>query len=159
MAAVHPETAEREGLRDEPADPPQSVSSWVCLERSLDSIVTLLAILKAGAAYVPLDPASPRARLAVLADQARLRLVITCREFCDRLADVAATPILIDRDRDTIAAESPANLERRSHPEAPAYVLFTSGILASPRVWQYPIARSSGWSTAFLTSRSAQGRP
>ena len=159
MAAVDPETAERERPRGEPADLPQSVSIGVCLERSLDSIVTLLAILKAGAAYVPLDPAFPPARLAVLAERAGLRLVITCREFCDRLADVTATTILIDRDGDR---SQPRTAPIRTVDRTPRRLRMScsrQAVPGEPKGVAYPIVRSSGWSTAFPTSRSAPGRP
>src|SRR5262249_31952712 len=49
----------------------------VCLERSDQTLVVLLAVLKAGYAYLPLDPASPRARLESLATQSRLAFVVT----------------------------------------------------------------------------------
>ena len=88
--AVRAETAEQEGLRGEPADFPQNVFIGVCLERSPDSIVTLLAILKAGAAYVSAGSCESARAAGRARRTGGLRLVITCREFCDRLADVAA---------------------------------------------------------------------
>ena len=138
MSALSSESREPERSTGEPVDAASSVTVGVCLERSLDTIVALLAILKAGAAYVPLDPAHPPSRLATLAARVRLRVVITRREFCDRLAEIAATLIAIDDERDAIASESTSNLECRSRADTLAYVLFTSGSTGQPKAVAVP---------------------
>jgi amino acid adenylation domain-containing protein len=91
----------------------------LCLERSLDLVVALLAVLKAGAAYLPLDPASPPERLAFALADSGAALVIT--------ADFLAS------GREAIAAGSGGRLEVESDPEAPAYVIYTSGSTGRPK--------------------------
>ncbi|SEC05842.1 amino acid adenylation domain-containing protein [Streptomyces sp. 2231.1] len=99
----------------------------VCLDRSLDLVVVLLAVLKAGAAYVPMDPAYPGERLAFTTEDAALRLVVTESEAFPRTDDVRLVPpaaLTADGEPDE-AAEAPA--------DAPAYVIYTSGSTGRPK--------------------------
>jgi non-ribosomal peptide synthetase component F len=70
----------------------------VCLERSLDMMVALLAILKSGAAYLPLDPAYPRERLAGMLEDAAAPVLLTHRRFVDVLPPHASRTGAIDDD-------------------------------------------------------------
>jgi non-ribosomal peptide synthetase component F len=84
----------------------------VCIPRSPDLVVAILAILEAGGAYVPLDPALPPARIAALVERAGCRLVL----------------------RDAEAPESgAARLIPGGHPDDLAYVMFTSGSSGEPK--------------------------
>ncbi|MFF9156229.1 amino acid adenylation domain-containing protein [Streptomyces sp. NPDC014846] len=99
----------------------------VCLDRSLDLVVVLLAVLKAGAAYVPMDPAYPGERLAFTTEDAALRLVVTESETFPRTDDVRLVPpaaLAADGEPDE-TAEQPA--------DAPAYVIYTSGSTGRPK--------------------------
>ncbi len=111
----------------------------LCLERSPETIVVLLAILKAGAAYVPLDPTHPEARLAAIAEQARLGLVVTRAALADRLAAVSARLFFID-DQPAAPSEREAAVERphTAGAESLAYVLFTSGTTGTPKAVGVP---------------------
>ncbi|WP_426090253.1 AMP-binding protein, partial [Janthinobacterium sp. PSPC1-1] len=62
----------------------------ICLERSVDMLVAILAVWKAGAAYVPLDPAYPAARLGYMVSDAAPALLLTQQHLLARLADVSA---------------------------------------------------------------------
>ena len=108
----------------------------LCVERSLDMVVAQLAILKAGAAYVPLDPAYPKDRLAHMCEDAQLALLITESEV--------STPhwphhkcLLLDMDQALVAAQSDADLEANvwfdAGPRDPAYVIYTSGSTGKPK--------------------------
>jgi non-ribosomal peptide synthetase component F len=77
----------------------------VCLERSIDAVVGLLAILEAGAAYVPLDPAYPPARLAFMLADCRAPILLTTRALRDRLSPESAQVVDLETDRVAIERE------------------------------------------------------
>ena len=106
----------------------------VCLDRSIDAVVAVYAVLKAGAAYVPLDPAYPLERLAHMAESARLRMLITTGEA--RIPFPAGCDVAVVR-LDTAAAVSdarcPDNLGTQVTPVDLIYVIFTSGSTGQPK--------------------------
>jgi non-ribosomal peptide synthetase component F len=102
----------------------------VCLPRSIDFIVALYAALKAGAAYVPLDPEHPRPRLAGLVDDARLAALITRRASLPALDSLHPAAIACD---DIVARPPGPRIRTAVHPESPAYVIYTSGSTGTPK--------------------------
>ncbi|MEU3054368.1 amino acid adenylation domain-containing protein [Streptomyces fimicarius] len=98
----------------------------VCLERTAELVITLLGVLKAGAAYVPTDPAYPAERLAHTARDAGLGLVVT---RLPRLPGVAR-PVTPD---DVLAAVGTHPLTSSVSPADPAYVIYTSGSTGRPK--------------------------
>ena len=143
----------------------------LCVERSLDMIVGVLGILKAGAAYVPLDPAYPRDRLGHMLDAARLPIIVSHARTTERLAALAAggdAPRVVDLDRDAGAlAQRPADRpERLATARDLLYVLFTSGSTGVPKAVAMPrgpIARLIQWqlerSTCGRGARTLQFAP
>jgi amino acid adenylation domain-containing protein len=105
----------------------------VLMERSLDLPVALLGVLKAGGAYLPLDPGYPKARLALMLRQASPACLLTTTELEERLPEFHGPLIDFDRDRQDIAAESSGPLEIVSHPLGLAYVMYTSGSTGEPK--------------------------
>ncbi|MEW2132092.1 amino acid adenylation domain-containing protein [Streptomyces sp. NPDC005435] len=102
----------------------------ICLERTTELVVAMLGVLKAGAAYVPTDPAYPADRLAHTARDAGLDLVIT------RLADhpaEAGTPVTPDALLDAGDALDIAEPPGATGPDDPAYVIYTSGSTGRPK--------------------------
>ncbi|WP_406472400.1 non-ribosomal peptide synthetase [Streptomyces sp. NBC_01615] len=98
----------------------------VCLERGLDLVVALLAVLKAGAAYVPLDPGYPQDRLAFIAEDTGLATAVTDRDpalLPPGLTLLAPTAVPTGPDRELPAAD----------PERAAYVIHTSGSTGTPK--------------------------
>ena len=110
-------------LRERGARPDTLIG--VNLERSLDMLVALLAIQKSGAAYVPLDPSYPAERIAFIADDANIELMVSTEPGSDY-------PFLRPDDP-AIAAQDDGNLEPASGPEHLAYVIFTSGSTGKPK--------------------------
>ena len=104
----------------------------VLLERSLEMVISLLAIFKTGGACVPLDPAYPRERIQfILADTKAPVLVSTKKLTAEIQTD--AKIIKLDSDWDLIAAESEKNLPCGASGEDAAYVIYTSGSTGQPK--------------------------
>ena len=105
----------------------------LCLDRSLEVIVGLLAILKAGAAYVPVDATYPATRLAFLIDDSQAQCLLTDRAIAAKLPQLATNVICLDADWPTIALESGDNLAHAGGSEELAYVMYTSGSTGNPK--------------------------
>ncbi len=102
----------------------------VCLERSIDAVVSLLAIHGAGGAYLPLDPDYPSARLATMMGQAGASLVITRRSLTRKLVSPGVELLALDSATlDTTEDDGPS----RAEADALAYIIFTSGSTGRPR--------------------------
>ncbi|MBV8169832.1 MAG: AMP-binding protein, partial [Alphaproteobacteria bacterium] len=105
----------------------------ICLERSFDQIIAQLAILKAGAAFLPLDPAWPAERLARVLDDADARVVIGRGGALDRLAGAARTAVALDIHHAAIAASPASDPAVAPSGDALAYVIYTSGSTGAPK--------------------------
>lgn len=112
------------------------------LGRSADLVVAQLGVLKAGAAYVPLDPDHPLQRLAYQVEDAGLALLVTHSAIAAAggadLAQGSPVPrLLLDDDAALIADASseplPPDLARDARPEDPAYLIYTSGSTGQPK--------------------------
>lgn len=118
-------------LRKRGAGPDSVVGIYI--ERSLDMVVALLGVLKAGAAYVPLDPSYPHSRIAFILEDAQIRLVLTQEMLCNRLPSPNAELICLDADWREIMTEEQADLGFAVAPENLAYTLYTSGSTGQPK--------------------------
>ena len=111
----------------------------LCVERSLDMIIGILGILKAGAAYVPLDPDYPQDRLEYMIGDSHEGLIITQKSISakDGFLDKLHHDELLVVDSDEVKAEllkqSADNLEKISEPDNLAYVIYTSGSTGRPK--------------------------
>ncbi len=104
----------------------------LCLERSPESVMCALAVLKAGGAYLPLDPAYPSDRLLFMLNDARPRVLITRAELAGKFSAGPWKVVSIDRDRESEnhSTDSPAN---QTTPDNLAYVIYTSGSTGRPK--------------------------
>jgi len=98
------------------------------VDRSLDMVIAPLAVLKTGAAYLPLDPEFPAERLAYLIDDAQAPVLLTTRSLGPQPMPYGARVVYCDE-----AAGGVANLGSTSSPGALAYVLYTSGSTGRPK--------------------------
>ena len=101
----------------------------VCLQRSTNLLVALLAILKAGAAYVPLDPSYPKDRLAFMLQDAHAALVLTDPSSEGALPNDGARRWLLN---DSLPSD-PARVLSAATPQSLAYVIYTSGSTGRPK--------------------------
>ncbi|MDT3395984.1 amino acid adenylation domain-containing protein [Streptomyces sp. B1866] len=110
----------------------------VCVERCPDMVVALLAVWKAGGAWVPLDPALPAARLAYMAEDSRLAVLLTHSPLLGLVPAEGAAVLCLDRERAALAAEPDGPPQARATGDDPAYVLYTSGSTGRPKGVQVP---------------------
>jgi myxalamid-type nonribosomal peptide synthetase MxaA len=108
-------------------DPEERVG--VVADRSMEAIVALLAVLKAGGAFVPLDPALPAARGAEMARDAGVRRVLARDEHADTVRGWGAEPVSADGAGEGDGSDLGLDL----HPDALAYVIYTSGSTGTPK--------------------------
>jgi amino acid adenylation domain-containing protein len=108
----------------------------LCLERGADLLAAVLGILKAGAAYVPLDPAFPAERLRFMADDAQLALLVSTTALAGAFGSPRVRQLLLDADAESIAAAPatrPPSAADTAQPADPAYVIYTSGSTGQPK--------------------------
>jgi natural product biosynthesis luciferase-like monooxygenase protein len=104
----------------------------LCLERTPELIVSLFAIHKAGAAYLPLDPAYPRDRIAFMIEDSATKLVVTDSRLAQSFGLGADKSFLLDGPLQGGSAHLPQQLPVSS-PAQPAYVIYTSGSTGQPK--------------------------
>ena len=103
-----------------------------CLDSSFDMVVSMLAISKAGAAYLPLDPSNPPDRLAFMIRDSNASLVITLRRFLHLLPDHINT-ICLDAESAKLSTHSDQDLDNLASSQNALYVVYTSGSTGSPK--------------------------
>ncbi|MES2660595.1 MAG: amino acid adenylation domain-containing protein [Verrucomicrobiota bacterium] len=104
------------------------------LERSCATVTGLLAILKCGAAYVPMDPAFPAERLGFMVEDAHMTVILSQTSIHRELPPSTATVLLVDETSNALRTFSPV----QSDPEDTAYVIFTSGSTGRPKGVRIP---------------------
>jgi amino acid adenylation domain-containing protein len=116
------------------------VAVGICLERSAEMLVALLGTLKAGGAYIPLDPDDPPARLAYMVEDSAARLVLGRGDTLERLAGTSTPAVLLSIDELLQrGADDPSDLgPRATDPEQLAYAIYTSGSTGAPKAVGVP---------------------
>ena len=106
----------------------------ICAERSFEMVAGLLGILKAGAAYVPLDPGYPKDRLAWMLHDTGAPVLLIQEKFRDRIPEVYARVLSLDTQWNSeVASHSDANLNVPLTGDDLAYVIYTSGSTGKPK--------------------------
>lgn len=105
----------------------------VMAERGLQTAVAMVGAIKAGAAYAPLDPDSPKQRTHSLVAQARCAAVVTPDHLIDGLGDTSTPVVALDRNFDALAGERSTRVELHIQPEDLFAVIFTSGSTGIPK--------------------------
>jgi amino acid adenylation domain-containing protein len=128
----------------------------ICLNRSTEMLVALLAVLKSGAAYVPLDPASPKHRIVAILDDIQPRALISENSLLPLFEQYQSQCLVINgdilEDHDALAAETTAGAVEMPSPDSLAYVIFTSGSTGKPK----GVEISHGALANFLDSMSRE---
>ena len=104
----------------------------LCVERSIDAVVGLLGVLKAGGAYIPMDPTYPPARLAFMLQDSRAPILLTVHRLLERAPAGASEVVCLDtiEEADAGAGGHPSS---DASPQDPAYVIYTSGSTGTPK--------------------------
>ncbi|MGE0681568.1 MAG: amino acid adenylation domain-containing protein, partial [Candidatus Binatia bacterium] len=108
----------------------------LCVERSLDLVVSILAILKAGGAYLPIDLSYPPERVAFMLEDAAAPVLVTQRQFASQLPIHQAQIVYLDelsQDDELRELSAEDNLESQTTPDHLAYVIYTSGSTGKPK--------------------------
>jgi len=134
----------------------------ICLERSVEMMIALLGILKSGAAYLPLDPAYPKSRLAFMLDEAKVSALVTQQALISELPDTSVQRIVLDSDAEDLTRESDQDPASGVTPENLAYVIYTSGSTGKPKgimIEHGSLANYVAWANEFMFDDTVKSVP
>ncbi|MFA7117094.1 MAG: amino acid adenylation domain-containing protein, partial [Bacteroidales bacterium] len=103
----------------------------IYLDRSIEMVIALIAVMKTGAAYIPLDPIYPKDRIKLILDDASPKAIITHKNLFDNLPETSAE--LIDINNQEIGQSASKNLKLNTKASAVAYQIYTSGSTGKPK--------------------------
>lgn len=118
-------------LRNRGAGP--EIVVGIFIERSVEMVVAQLAVLKAGSAYLPLDPTYPKGRIQWMISESRIHLLLTQESLLEELPAFDGEALCVDRDQELWKQENSENLKTNIGPENLAYVIYTSGSTGRPK--------------------------
>ena len=105
----------------------------ICVERSLEMVIGLLGVLKAGGVYVPLDPKYPFERLAFILEDIQAPVLLTQEDLVDKLPSQWAQVVCLDSDWDAIALSGSNKPNSKVTANNLAYIIYTSGSTGTPK--------------------------
>jgi amino acid adenylation domain-containing protein len=118
-------------LQEQGAGPEQRIG--LCLPRSPELVIALLAILKAGAAYVPLDPSYPAERLAFMIEQVEMQILLTTRQFAGSFPASGTRVLFLEEQETFISQHSKKKPIAFESADMLCYVIYTSGSTGKPK--------------------------
>jgi surfactin family lipopeptide synthetase C len=105
----------------------------VCVERSLEMVIALLGVLKAGGAYLPLDAGYPKDRLAYMLHDTQAPVLLTQKHLAQNVPTKGLRVVCLDADWNLIAHEDKHNLASTTTADNLAYIMYTSGSTGKPK--------------------------
>lgn len=134
----------------------------ICINRSLEMVVGLLGILKAGGVYVPLDPTYPTARLTFMLEDSQAPVLVTQRHLAGRVPNHRATTLYVDADGDVAAPIDDVHPTSPVSAENLAYVMYTSGSTGRPKGILIPhrgLVNYLTWAKQAYSIEAGEGAP
>ncbi len=110
----------------------------ICIERSLEMVVAVLGVLKAGCAYIPLDPEYPEDRIAYMLTDSKATVLLTQENLHSKLSPLIKNTICLDKEWGLISKEPETNSSGENNIDDLAYVIYTSGSTGKPKGVQMP---------------------
>lgn len=132
----------------------------ICLERKTNLIISLLAVFKAGGAYIPLDPNYPQHRLEFMINDSELSILITQDSLCQKLPFHEAITVNLDEDKGKINQYSQERLNTIIQPHNLAYIIYTSGSTGQPKGVEIEHKNTIAfinWAMEFFSFQQLQG--
>ena len=105
----------------------------ICCDRSLQMIIAILAVLKAGGCYMPIDPNYPQERLEFMLKDSQISILLTQQQLVNNLDLSVQNIVKLDHDWELITQENKENLINFANPHSLAYVIYTSGSTGKPK--------------------------
>jgi len=105
----------------------------IALERTPEMVVAMMAVLKAGGCYLPLDPSWPPERLAFMVEDSAAELLLTSELLRERLSLKAVRTLCLDADNPAVSTQPSDNPDLQLSPEQLAYIIYTSGSTGTPK--------------------------
>ncbi|WP_411801495.1 non-ribosomal peptide synthetase, partial [Bacillus atrophaeus] len=109
----------------------QGQTAAIMNDRSAETVIGMLAVLKAGAAYVPIDPSFPEDRVRFMADDSSIRLVLTIKAYEEQVKWLQVPAVMVDSGSDQNMSAVDLNLPARAADLA--YIMYTSGSTGKPK--------------------------
>jgi len=105
----------------------------ICVERSMDMVIAILAVLKTGAAYIPIDPSYPQERISYMLLDADINIILSQKHLLSKVTGTQAQTILLGADSDKLVKYSTENPNHEVDPKELAYIIYTSGSTGKPK--------------------------
>jgi amino acid adenylation domain-containing protein len=111
----------------------------ICMERSVELVIAMIGLLKAGGVYVPLDPLNPKERLSFIVKETQPKVVLAQERLLECLRDTGApAPLCLDTEWRTISIESADPVENSTANGNLGFLIYTSGSTGAPKAVMLP---------------------